>query len=104
MPSKSKKVASKQTQIGQKKRRPKSPSNVPANDTPTDYQVAVESPSGSAVLDPTGSAVVSSPERLSSRLTIPRPVNRHVWSEIRYIGGLSLIVFIILGALTTVIG
>ena len=106
MPNKSRKVASKQAQIGQRKRRLKPISNVSANDGSSispNYEVAVGSHRDPALPNPTGNTVVSPIDIPSPRPTVPRTVNRYIWSEIRYIVGLSLIIFIIMGALTTVI-
>ncbi len=106
MPNKSRKIASKQAQIGHRKRKPKSTSSVSANDGSAispNYEVAVGSSSVPDLLDPIRHTAVSSADILSSRPNVPKAVNRHIWSEIRYIGGLSLIIFIIMGTLTTVI-
>ena len=104
MPNKSRKIASKQAQIGQRKRRSKSTSNVSANDGHSispNYEVAGAS-RDPVLPNPIGHTAVSPKAIPSPTPTVSRAVNRHIWSEIRYIGGLSLIIFIIMGALTTV--
>ena len=105
MPNKSRKIASKQAQIGQRKRRSKPTANVSVNDghsISTNYEVAGSS-SDPVLPNPIGHTAVSPTPIHSPAPTVSRAVNRHIWSEIRYIGGLSLIIFIIMGALTTVI-
>jgi len=110
MPSKSRKIASRQAEIGRRKRGPKSASSGSVINRPllaTDDSIPVDSADDSIMPSPVSPTVIRPSAPSDPKLSgtnLRRAVNPYIWSEIRYIGLLSLIIFIVLGALKAILG
>lgn len=110
MPNKSRKIASKQAQLAQRKRRTKSASSDSVTNKPfvaTDDSISADSGDESITSGPVSPTAIRPswpPEPKLSGSNLRRAVNPHIWSEIRYIGLLSLAIFIVLGVLKAILG
>ena len=110
MPKKSRRVAAKQAELGQRKRRaPKHPAGVEAQEpTQAAYgeDPAVEVPRAAiATVAPARAPDLPRvvPQERPATAAAPRTVNPYIWPEIRRIGIITALVLVILAVLTVLL-
>lgn len=113
MPKKSHRIAAKQAELGQRKRRaPKTASRVvvgsPAEHGSDDNSIEMESEPLTPTIYSHEIANPSAPTRISQRrppqTTNIQTYNPYIWTEVQRIGIITVLVFIILAVLTITLG